>query len=179
MKVKGLSIGFQVLGSVFLLSLGVLFLLGACSPSGDKKSSGKEVKSSTQTSNVIDPCALVTKAEAEEALGGPVGKLERPPEANIPPRLTTCRYVAQRGRGVAVITVMVRMGYSGDESRLGFQSAKEQFAEAQAAPGIGDDAFWVGNQLNILQGNVYLIIGGDLELDKAKILGQRALARLR
>jgi hypothetical protein len=177
MKVKGLSIGFQVLGSVFLLSLGVLFLLGLATPVA-MKSSGKEVKSSTQTSRPRSR-ALVTKAEAEEALGGPVGKLERPPEANIPPRLTTCRYVAQRGRGVAVMTVMVRMGYSGDESRLGFQSAKEQFAEAQATPGIGDDAFWVGNQLNILQGNVYLIIGGDLELDKAKILGQRALERLR
>jgi hypothetical protein len=92
----------------------------------------------------------------------------------MPPRLITCRYTGQRGQGVAVMTVMVRKGQDASESRIGFQSAKEQFADVQTVPGVGEDAFWIGNQLNVLQGDTYLIIGGDFELETAKSLGQTA-----
>jgi hypothetical protein len=180
MKIK-LNTDFQFFDATFLIILCVLLMLGACKGSNDKDSSqsGGQTEKSIKISKDIDPCGLITKAEAGEALGGTLGELERPAEANIPPYLSTCRYVAQRGQKVAVMTVMVRRGYSVDESRLGFDSAKEQFSDAQGVQGIGEDAFWSSNQLNILQGNVYLIIGGDLQLDSAKKLGQRALDRLK
>jgi hypothetical protein len=77
---------------------------------------------------------------------------------------------------MSVLTITVRTGSSPSESKSGFESTKEMFEDAEAVPGIGDDAFWIGDQLNILKGNVYLIIGG-VPQDKAKTLAQKALGR--
>jgi hypothetical protein len=169
-----------------LLSPVLLVLLAAGSVSGNEGNAGMESTVSVQpdrpstqtTKDAIDPCALVTKAEAEEALGAPVGEAEKPKEANIPPSLATCRYVAKSGQHVSVLTITVRIGSSPSESKSGFESTKEMFTGAQPVPGIGDDAFWFGDQLNVLKGKVYLIIGG-VERDKAAALAQTALKRLK
>jgi hypothetical protein len=121
----------------------------------------------------------VTSAEATQALGAAVGPAERPKEANHPPRMATCRYVAPRGQGVAVMSVLVQRSDTADQARRGFQSAKEQFPGASAVPGLGDDAFAVANQLNVLKGPVYLNITGDFDLATSKTLAQSALERLR
>ena len=137
--------------------------------------SGQE--SSASAGGDIDPCALVTAAEAETVLEGPVGAGERPKEANFPPRLVTCRYVAKRGDRVAVMTVMVRRGDTDSEARIGFTQSKEQFPGAEAVSGLGQDAFWIGNQLNVLQGRDYLNIGGDFDRATAQQLAATALRR--
>ena len=182
MKPTSLSTGFRVVDSVFLFGLGALISLAACGGGGTGESPGQGAapadSAAAPPSSGIDPCALVTKAEAEEALGAPVGEAERPSEANIPPHLSSCRYTARRGAALAILTLMVRTGYGGSESKTGFESAKQQFPGAEAVAGIGEDAFFLGNQLNILQGNVYLTIGGDFDLETAKTLGQRALQRI-
>jgi hypothetical protein len=165
----------QIAGSVRLLALGALLFIAACGGGNEETDS---VSAGAAPSGTIDPCALVVTAEAERALGIAGAQSDRPPEANMPPRLITCRYTGQRGQGIAVMTVMVRKGQDASESRIGFQSAKEQFPDAQAIPGIGEDAFRIGNQLNILRDDTYLIIEGDFDLETAKGLGQTALARL-
>ena len=137
-----------------------------------------ESEAGVRDSGDIDPCALVTKEEAEKALGAPVREAERPSEANIPPRLFTCRYVAEKGDALAVMTVMVRRGYSESEARTGFQSSRELFPDAQDVPGLGDQSYWALNDLNIRRGDTHLVIGGDLDLETARSLGQTALQRL-
>jgi hypothetical protein len=92
--------------------------------------------------------------------------------------MATCRYVAPRGQGVAVMSVMVQRSDTADQARRGFQAAKEQFPAATAVSELGDDAFAMANQLNVLQGTVYLNITGDFDLATAKSLAQSALQRL-
>jgi hypothetical protein len=92
--------------------------------------------------------------------------------------LSTCRYVAQRGQGLAVLTVMVRSSDSASEARSGFQSAREQFPGAETVSGIGDEAFWVANQLNLLRGTVYVNITGDVDRAAAQSLAHVVLTRL-
>jgi hypothetical protein len=152
--------------------------LAGCGGSGQSPAETVKAGASPAASAAIDPCALVTKSEAETALGGAVAEAERPPEANIPARLATCRYVAQRGQAVAVMTVMVRQGESESESRIGFGQARDQFPAAEAVTGLGMDAFWIGNQLNVLQGRVYLNITGDFDQATARMLAATALTRL-
>jgi len=135
--------------------------------------------SAPQTSGSVDPCTLVTGAEASKALGVIVSEPERPKEANIPPRLVTCRYVGPRGQGLAVMTVMVRRGESASESQSGFRSMKEQLPGAEAVAGLGDDAFYFGDQLNVLAGTAYLNIAGDFDLATARSLAATALQRLK
>jgi hypothetical protein len=159
----------------------VTLTLGCGSTAGDSAGSGTASGAqspATDSASDIDPCSLVTRTEAEKALGGSVGEGERPAAANIPPRLATCRYVAQRGEGLAVMTVMVRRGDTESESRIGFEQAREQFPGAEAIGDLGANAFWFGNQLNVLQGRVYLNITGDVDRATATQLASAALQRL-
>ena len=57
-------------------------------------------------------------------------------------------------------------------------SAVWQFPDATVVPGLGDDAFAIANQLNVLHGTVYLNITGDFDLATSKALAQSALERL-
>ena len=127
--------------------------------------------------DATDPCTLVTVEEAAQALGAPA-QADRPREANIPPRLATCRYTADRDPALAVMTVMVRQGYSDSEAKTGFESAREQFAQAEAVNGLGDQAFQLGDQLHVLSGVTHLTIAGDIERAAARSLAEQALGRL-
>lgn len=126
----------------------------------------------------IDPCSLVTDAEAGKALGVTVGPPERPSEANHPPALVTCRYVGPRGQGVAVMTVIVRQSDSPGTARAGFQSLRQQVQDTQAVDGVGDEAFFLGNQLNVLKGSTHLNITGDFDQATATGLARQAASRL-
>jgi hypothetical protein len=131
---------------------------------------------SADSQAAIDPCALVTQAEADKALGGGA-KQERPGEANIPPNLVTCRYMAPRGEGLAVMTVMVRTGYSENEARSGFQGTRE-LGETETVTGLGDEAFWLADQLYVLKGVRSLTLAGDVERTTAEELARTAVNRL-
>jgi hypothetical protein len=129
------------------------------------------------SSTSIDPCTLVTKAEADEALGGDA-KQDRPTEANIPPRMVACRYVAPRGEGVVVLTVIVRTGESAGEAKTGFDSIRSTMP-SETVSGLGDDAFWMMDQLYVLRGTRQLSITGDITKEKGMELARRALDRLK
>ena len=161
--------------------LAVTLALGCGSTSDDSAGSdpaGTAQSAAADSTSDADPCRLVSRSDAEKALGGSVGEAERPAEANLPPRLATCRYVAQRGQGLAVMTVMVRRSDSDSESRIGFEQAQEQFPAAERIDGLGENAFWYGNQLNVLQGRIYLNITGDVDRATATQLASTALQRL-
>lgn len=149
---------------------GLALLLHACG-GGDEAST-----SNTAAANEIDPCTLVTADEAAQALGA-AAQADRPSEANIPPRLATCRYTAPRGVGVAVMTVMVRQGYSDTEARTGFEGMREIFDETENVE-LGDEAFFAAEQLHVLRGTTQLTISGDFGADVAADLAERALGRL-
>src|SRR5687768_16486354 len=79
--------------------------LSACggagsSPASDASSAGAQPALHVSSAGT-DLGALVTSEEATQALGAAVGPAERPKEANHPPRMATCRYVAPPGNGVA------------------------------------------------------------------------------
>jgi hypothetical protein len=172
----------RVIGVCRSLVLGLGCFLSACGGAGDSPASDASSAAAQPAPQVssagTDPCALVTSEEATQALGAAVGPAERPKEANHPPRMATCRYVAPRGNGVAVMSVLIQRSDTANQAQRGFQSAKEQFPGATAVPGLGDDAFAVANQLNVLKGTVYLNITGDFDLATSKTLAQRALQRL-
>ena len=175
------TVGSHVLGGFRSLVVALGCFVWGCGGSGgpaNDASSAGATPATRASSTELDPCALVTSAEATQALGAAVGPAERPREANHPPRMVTCRYVAPKGQGVAVMTVLVQRSDTASQARIGFQSAKEQFPGATNVPGLGDDAFAVANQLNVLKGPVHLNITGDFDLGTSKSLAANALQRL-
>lgn len=158
--------------------------LSACSGGGSSDEASRPRAEDSQATGATasgghDPCVLVTGAEAEQVLGGPV-ETERPAEANNE-YLATCRYVAMRGAGVAVLVVKV----SRQSGTAGFQNARRMGEEGiaiQPVSGVGDDAFWVADPLHtlyVLQDTTYLDIGGDVQLEEVRPLALNALQRLR
>ena len=160
------------------VALVLVCMLAACGGGDDGDSAEGTMHVDPRAAGGIDPCTLVSAEEAQTALGGAVGEPERPPEANIPPRLATCRYVAQGDHAAAVLTITIHIATHAQESRIGFESAREPFPAAQRIADLADDAFWIGDQLHVLSEEVYFIIGG-VELDRAKALAGSALGRIR
>lgn len=126
----------------------------------------------------IDPCALITPAEAAEALGATPNTTERPTEANHPPAMVTCRWVAPKGQAVAVMTLMVRTSADAASARIGFQAARDAYPGAAAVSGLGEDAYVFADQLNVLKGDVHLILTGDFDAATSRRLAESALQRL-
>jgi hypothetical protein len=158
----------RVHGATLALTQCTLWLLAACG-----SDEGMAGTASAQEA-LPDPCALVTGADAEHVLGAP-GKADRPKEANNQ-YVATCRYVAPRGEGVAVMTIMV---HGPEAGRAGFRSLKEQPFESEDVVGVGDEAFLMGETLYVLHEEVFFSIGGDLALEQAKALAMKAIDRLR
>jgi len=166
-------------------------LLLACGGNGGDDDSAQPPQANEPLSSVtspasggqLDPCSLLSNADVSEALGATVSQAERPSEAQF-----ACRYTAPRGQGLAVLTVAVTRSPSSASARTGFQSTldslKSQFPESQfpgllqSLTGVGENAFYLGDQLHVLRGAAYLVIGGDVSLEQATSLAQKALAEL-
>lgn len=200
LRMRGISASSGVLRLLALLTLSVALLTVACSgdddpegSSGDSPTasatatggSGSSASSTATTTAGSDdeedgtnPCSLVTKDEAEAALGKPVADGERPDVAQG----LICQFVGTQGSDVWQLQVLVTQSGSAESMTSAFASAKESVAETnpEDVSGIGDEAFWIpgANQLNIRQGNTYLIISGDASLDVLKGVAEKALDRL-
>lgn len=170
-----------------LLGLCILTAPAACGGDGPGDAPGSDARQARSPAEASgganDPCALVTRAEAAEVLGAEPEE-ERPSELNND-YLAGCRYVAPRGGSVAVLVVKV----SRQNGPIGFENARrmeELGIEIQPVTGVGDDAFWVEDEmlapagtLYLLRDTIYLDIGGDVRLEEVRPLALRALERLR
>ena len=169
--------GSLVQHSLRLLSLAWLGgTLASCAGQERAASDSAAAPKQSPTAAAVDPCALVTGAEAEQAFGASPATQERPPEANNE-NLATCRYTAPKGNTVAVLVVMVPQS---TVARPWFDNNRQQPLTNQAVTGVGDDAFWVGdlNTLYVLRGNASFSIGGDVTMDQARQLAQTAVGRI-
>jgi hypothetical protein len=166
----------RYLSAVGPLAFGVTIAVAGCSGGRSNDSTSSTPATATAAKGELDPCALVTKAEADQALGADA-TADRPSEANIGAGLLTCRYTAPRAQGVAVMTVMVRTGSSEAEAKSGFQGVCA-VGETESVPGLGDEAFWLINQLYVLKGARTLTITGDFDKVTAQELAKKGLDRL-
>lgn len=146
-------------------------LLAAC---GSDESTAQRAGAESE---LLDPCALVTEADAAQALGAPISESDRPREANSE-YLATCRYVAPRGQGMAVMTIML---HSPQYGRAGFKAASEQSFDKKSVAGIGDESFRIDDPLNtlyVLKGEHYFTISGDVDAERARALAMKVTERL-
>lgn len=159
--------------------------------------SGESDKPAPAAAAAVDPCGLVTLAEAEAALGQAV----LPPETrktNNPLGQVICFYAATAEDKVRFVQLslvrdqgmapqMRQQGYSA--ARL-FQDTKALLENPQEVPGLGQAAFFGGSGLkagaglHVLQRDAYLTItvassDGEHNLAQAKLLANKALERLK
>jgi hypothetical protein len=167
---------FKVFDLVLVAVLAVAVLAG-CGGSGGKAST-------------VDACGLITAADAQAVLGGPVKAPENPVSGEGNAVVTSCKYRAEAA-DLNNITLIVRRLDTPASGKQDFdQFKKDTEPKLNVTPvdvsGIGDAAFWIGgslNQLAVLKGRDQLLISvnnpqGATEQEASQTLAAKALSRL-
>src|SRR5690348_3224822 len=117
----------------------------------------------------IDPCALLTTADAQAALGGPVGQLMM--TSVLDDAKNSSGDPAQCGYGLEddpsrTVRLEVRPMADAARAQGALDSARSVLAASgvQDVPGLGDAAFWAGgaiHQLHLRQGSTGIVVTCD------------------
>jgi hypothetical protein len=174
---NGRRVPLKALAAVSFLALSGVFLLAGCGGNNEEStatpertgtpaatsaatqpSAGTPAAAATQTATAapqasggeIDPCALLTKAEVEAAIGTSVTE----PVPEVVPSLVTCNYNDPETPIFHLVSVTVLIGENANDASDAYELAKDNAAEAQSVGAIGNDAFWddILNGLEVLQG---------------------------
>jgi hypothetical protein len=132
-----------------------------------------------EQSALPDPCALLTKAEAEEILGEPV----RDPEANSLGGNRICDYKTVKVHG-GVLPYSIHIAITPEKQNV-WDAGKKLHTDAKElrpAPGIGDDAYFLLDDLQILSKERAININVMKAVDqpnhaKAVEAGEKAVAQ--
>jgi hypothetical protein len=160
-----------------LLSLvaaaGLAGLLASCSSSSssnDKTSANTTtagtVTSSSSTAAVTTPaasngsgaCKYVSTAQASQLAGSPV-------KAGVSRSLTTgpvpfeyCDYIFDPGNAPGVSVALADLKGNGPTLFAAFRTSKQGESDYQIVQGVGDEAFFAGENLNVRKGDTGLIL---------------------
>lgn len=130
-----------------------------------------------QPKAAFDPCTLLTKEDAEAALGASVKKV-------TPQGLSTadtCQYLREKAENLAQagesVTLQVHFG-SGKLFDSYVKEAEQSFeTRAQQVEGVGDKAVFNGGQFIVLNKNDFFIVTiGKRTSDREKLAAARVLA---
>lgn len=176
-----------------LLMLCVILFAAGCGGSGKAGASQEDAGGAKETETakvLIDPGTLLTKAEAEAALGEQVKEPELKDTKNpLGQKLCIYKPVSEKSDRFIQISVVQNEGMSEKVRQNGtnvtqlYQDTKKNLTDAKPVSGIGDEAFWGTNGLHILKGNVYLVIsvgntGRPENLELAKGVAEKVVSRL-
>jgi len=152
---------------------------------------GDEGNTSRAPARRIDPCALLTEADAQAALGGPVGQLSM--TSVLDDARNSSGDPAQCGYGLEddpsrTVRLEVRPMADARRAQGALDSARSVLAASGVTDvaGLGDAAFWAGgaiHQLHVRQGSTGIVVTcdpgpGKDALAVAKAVAGRALGRL-
>ena len=140
---------------------------------------------SASVSKTIEPCELVSKADAQQYLGQPLKDPEKKETAAV--GLKLCVYnTVQEGSGKLLqigITQQSFMPNNGQTPQKLYAALKGNFPNALKVDGIGNDAFIAPPGLHILAGNYYLTVAvgnsnDPKNLELLKAIGKIIVAKL-
>ena len=155
-----------------LLILALAALLSACGASA-KAQPAQGSGGAGRSGAPIDACALVTKAEAAALLGTPVGE---PQPKTLPGLAMSCSYLSGAPRDSRSVFVWASPHPTADGARKAFVNVKRDAptlgTTAHDQAGLGDDAFWIHDQLWVRKGEVVLQVSADNEANTQKLAGQ-------
>ena len=139
-----------------ILLAAIFFSLTACNSTQSASSTASSTPSQPATTSTAsttaadaktalpDPCVLITKAEAEEVLGGPIGD----PEPNSLGGNRICDYKTVKLYG-GISPYLIHIAISSN-TQNGWDAGKKLYGkQMRPAPGFGDDAYFLLDDLQI------------------------------
>jgi len=176
-----------------ITSLALLLGLAGCGSKGPSDNEPKQppaaaansTPAADHSSNMPDPCKLITKEEAQQILGEPV----RDPEPNSLGGVRICdfRSVKIHG-GITPYSVHIAIA---PETRNAWDSGKKLHMDAKEArpvAGIGEDAYFLLDDLDVFSKQLSMTINVMKDVDRPshaksvqdaeKMVAEKALPRL-
>ena len=158
----------------FLLTAALLLPLAACNQSKNDSAAAPQPASASSTttssaasgnSSLPDPCTLLTKAEAETILGEAV----RDPEPNSLGGNRICDYKTVTVHG-GVLPYSVHIAIIGEQQQV-WDAGKKLHQQSDAkemrpVAGVGDDAYFLLDDLEILTKQRYVNINVMKSIDR-------------
>lgn len=186
----------RTMTGIRILVLGMLLCFEGCG-GGNKVSDSRGAGTATdgpktagsESTSLVDPAVLVTKADAEAALGVPV---KDPEVVTNPMGQKILNYAAAaEGRQAGMVQVSVnqtaampeRMRRNGQSAPKLFEDSAGLLGEVKPVPHLGDKAFWGGSGLragaglHVLKGEVYFIVSVSMGSEEADFAAAEKLAR--
>lgn len=164
---------FAVIAKLLVASI-VVSVLSACTESAPVKNNAAASPSTASAApaatpaaanSLPDPCQLLTKAEAEAILGEPV----REPEAGGLGGNKTCDYKTVKIHG-GVLPYSVHIAIIGESQKV-WDAGKQLHQQSDAkgmkpVSGVGDDAYYLLDDLDIFSKDRYIAINVMKDIDK-------------
>jgi hypothetical protein len=127
-----------------------LLVCAACS----RPQPAREAAAPAAEPAALNACALVTKADVAAAAGLAAKEVKQ----GISTAMTTqCTFVAEDGTTLDVLIKRSPVKYDVEEQVAGMKKAMPGLP-MRDAPGIGDRAFYMGGQLSVFRGDLYVLV---------------------
>jgi hypothetical protein len=171
---------------LWLSRLSVLMLSALAFPSGYIFQNAHAAEE-TRAAQLLEPCKLISKAEAEEIMGTALKEGQYSENKVVGQKI--CLYEAADSDSFAFLQIGLTQDAfivpnvlaSGQNAKTIFTSIKDAFPDREGVAGIGDDAFLATPGLHVLKGGYYLTFGaGNLKRNKDRLIsaGEKAVANL-
>ncbi len=123
--------------------------------------SSSKSKTQSQKEKIIEPCALITKTDAEQLIGEPMKDPQKRDNKVVGQKL--CIYESAKKDSFRFfqisLTQQAFMPANGQSPKSIYESLKANFPNAVKVEGIGDDAFIAPPGLHAIKGDYYITIG--------------------
>lgn len=151
--------------SILIVVLSIALLLAGCG-GAPAPAANTPAKTATAPSTppaavkLIEPCDLISKAEAQQYIGQPMKDAEKKETPAVGLKLCVYSTVSEgSGKYLQIgITQQAFMPNNGQTPKAIYDTLKGNFPNALKVSGIGDDAFITPPGLNLLKGNYYLTV---------------------
>lgn len=103
-------------------------------------------------------CKYVTTAQASALAASPVKAGSERSVASGPVTFSYCNYIFDPGNAPGVIVAVASLGGDGASLFAQFRASEQSESDYQVVSGVGDEAFFSGQNLNVRSGDTGLIL---------------------
>lgn len=172
---------------IFLLIISIIFSCGE-----EKTETAKKVEKVNIDSREIDACSMIEKDEVEKIFNVKMKEPNKGRSQKGGPNqvsFSECSFESDIDESRIFLSIYIRFTSFGGDNRETIQTVRSSFKnsgiEIKDIDGIGDVAFWGGNQLHVFQGDNYYIIitliginEADEAIEKAKSVTSYVIGNL-
>lgn len=163
------------------------FLTTGCGSETNSNSTDQKEPAQNSSTKLIEPCELITKAEAGEIMGVAFKEGKYSEQKMVGQKL--CLYEAADENAFAFFQISLSQNAfippkilaSGQNAQIIFSTIKAAFPDREMINGMGDEAFIATPGIHILKGAYYMTIAAgniNQNRDKLKTAGMTTMANL-